>query len=56
MPATTQVCACQNCQCEIQPEDAVHQNNQYFCSSQCAEGHPEQQGCGHGGCACAVAS
>ncbi|MEM6374787.1 MAG: metallothionein [Pseudomonadota bacterium] len=53
MPEVTQQkCACEPCLCIVDINDAVKKNEQNFCSTACAEGHPDGSGCGHAGCSC----
>ncbi len=52
MPTAVEVCACQKCSCEVQPGKAIQANNQMYCSTQCAEGHPNNEGCDCGNAAC----
>jgi metallothionein len=44
---TPMKCACPSCRCEVEVKTAIEKNNQYYCSKECAEGHPN----GHGNCA-----
>jgi hypothetical protein len=50
--SAAQACACPQCQCQVEPNQAVQENGKYYCSKQCAQGHPDQAGCGHTGCPC----
>jgi hypothetical protein len=53
MTAVNEVkCACPSCVCVTTLSDAISKGGQYFCSSACAEGHPNGTGCGHKGCEC----
>ncbi|MEM9058882.1 MAG: metallothionein [Pseudomonadota bacterium] len=53
MPTVTQQkCACDSCVCIVAISDAVKKDDRNYCSSACADGHPEGAGCGHSGCAC----
>jgi hypothetical protein len=52
MPTATQVCACKACKCEVEPNKAVKQDGQAYCSEPCAQGHKNHKGCGHLGCPC----
>ena len=49
---TQQKCACVDCVCVININDALKQDNQNFCSETCANGHTSGRGCDHHGCNC----
>jgi metallothionein len=49
---TQMKCACNSCLCIVSLTDAVMKDNQAYCSENCANGHPNGEGCGHGGCGC----
>ncbi|MEL7026692.1 MAG: metallothionein [Pseudomonadota bacterium] len=53
MPSVTQQkCACDDCLCIVDMNDAVKSEGQNYCSDACANGHPDGSGCGHTGCKC----
>ena len=53
MPTVTQQkCACNDCLCIVDIDDAVKKGDQNYCSDECANGHPGGAGCGHTGCNC----
>lgn len=53
MATVTQMkCACEACLCVVAVEDAIKKNGKSYCSEECAEGHPQGEGCGHSGCEC----
>lgn len=52
---THQKCACDSCVCIVDMEKAVKKDERNYCSDNCANGHPEGNGCGHQGCACTAA-
>lgn len=53
MPEVTQqVCACDSCVCIVEISDAITKDERNYCSTECADGHPDGEGCGHAGCAC----
>lgn len=53
MTTVTQMkCACEQCLCIVNLEDAINQDSKYFCSTTCAIGHTDGSGCGHAGCEC----
>lgn len=45
-------CACENCLCVVSLGDAIQKDSKYYCSEECADGHPNGEGCGHSGCGC----
>jgi metallothionein len=49
---TAMKCACDSCLCVVSLADAIKKNDQYYCSSECAEGHVNGKGCHHTGCNC----
>lgn len=53
MTEVTQMkCACESCLCVVSLSDAVMQDEKAYCSTACANGHPDGTGCGHSGCGC----
>ncbi|HAT12752.1 MAG TPA: metallothionein [Microcoleaceae bacterium UBA11344] len=53
MTTVTQMkCACSSCLCIVSLSAAIEKGGQYYCSSACADGHPNGTGCGHTGCEC----
>jgi hypothetical protein len=53
MPTAAETCACPVCDCFLVLKEAVSKDGKRFCSEQCAQGHPNDQGCDHSGCQCA---
>ncbi|MBC6404909.1 MAG: metallothionein [Rhodospirillales bacterium] len=49
---TQQKCACTDCVCVVNVQDAVKKGGRNYCSQACAEGHAKGAGCEHAGCAC----
>lgn len=49
---TQMKCACPDCLCIVDLNDAIKKDNKYYCSDACAQGHPEGAGCSHAGCEC----
>ena len=49
---TMMKCACKSCLCVVLIADAIKENDQYYCSQACANGHVNEKGCGHKGCVC----
>lgn len=49
---TQQKCACADCVCIVDLNDAVKKDDRAYCSDACANGHQNGSGCGHKGCAC----
>lgn len=47
-----QKCACADCVCIVDVNDAVKKSERNYCSEACADGHPKGAGCEHAGCAC----
>jgi len=47
-----QKCACADCVCIVNMNDAVKKSGRNYCSEACAEGHPKGSGCDHAGCDC----
>jgi len=45
-------CACQDCVCVIPVAKAVSRDGKACCCDSCADGHTDQAGCDHAGCAC----
>ncbi len=54
MTTITQMkCACTDCLCIVDVENAILAEGKPYCSQACAEGHPDgSDGCGHTGCNC----
>ena len=54
MPTITQMkCACKDCLCIVNVDNAITVEGKPYCSKACAEGHPEgSHGCEHSGCNC----
>ncbi|MEG4807160.1 metallothionein [Microcoleus sp. F8-D3] len=53
MTTVTQMkCACPSCLCIVNLSDAIEKDGKTYCSSACADGHPNGSGCGHAGCEC----
>ncbi|MEM9343145.1 MAG: metallothionein [Pseudomonadota bacterium] len=49
---TEQTCACNDCVCVVNPEDAVKKDELAYCSDACADGHADGECCGNSGCTC----
>ena len=49
---TQQKCACVDCVCIVNVNDAVKKDDRNYCSDACAEGHGSGPGCEHAGCVC----
>ena len=49
---TQQKCACADCVCIVNVQDAVKKNDRNYCSEACANAHPNGAGFDHTGCAC----
>ena len=49
---TQQKCACADCVCIVNINDAIKKDDRNYCSQACAEGHSSGAGCNHAGCAC----
>ena len=49
---TQQKCACSDCVCIVDINDAVTKDDRNYCSDACAQGHTTGAGCDHAGCAC----
>ncbi|WP_415716524.1 metallothionein [Roseibium sp.] len=49
---TQQKCACVDCVCIVNIDDAIKKNDQNYCSEACANGHTSGSGCDHQGCKC----
>ena len=49
---TSMKCACEPCLCVVSTDEAVEMDSKYYCSEACANGHPQEEGCGHQGCGC----
>ena len=49
---TQQKCACADCVCIVNINDAIKKDDRNYCSQACAEGHSSGAGCDHAGCAC----
>jgi hypothetical protein len=52
MNVTQQKCACSDCVCIVEVKQAISKAERNYCSSACADGHPQESGCEHSGCAC----
>ena len=52
LTVTQQKCACADCVCIVNVQDAVKKGDRNYCSAACAAGHPSGAGCQHAGCAC----
>ena len=53
MTTVTQMkCACPSCLCVVSLTEAIEKSGKSYCSSACADGHPNGSGCGHTGCEC----
>jgi metallothionein len=51
--ATATKCACPSCTCEVDTSKAIEKANKYYCSRECADGHPNGHGnCGKKDCGC----
>jgi len=49
---TQMKCACPSCLCVVSVTDAVIKDGKAYCGEECANNHPNGQGCGHTGCDC----
>jgi len=49
---TQHKCACRDCVCIVNIDDAIKKDGQTYCSDACATDHATGAGCGHGGCKC----
>lgn len=49
---TQQKCACSDCVCIVNIDDAITKDDQNYCSDACANGHGAGSGCEHAGCDC----
>ena len=49
MNSTSNICACTDCGCIA--DDAFEKDGKGYCSTSCASGHIDGDGCGHG-CGC----
>ena len=49
---TQQKCACSDCVCIVNIDDALQQDGKNYCSEACANHHEDGSGCGHTGCEC----
>jgi hypothetical protein len=49
---TQMKCACPSCVCIVNVSEAIEKEGKYYCSSACAMGHTEGNGCSHHGCEC----
>nr|WP_298410974.1 metallothionein [uncultured Halomonas sp.] len=54
--ANQQTCACPNCNCEVDTDQAVMSDGKAFCCDACASGHPDGAKCSQEGCGCDKAS
>jgi hypothetical protein len=52
LTVTLQKCACSDCVCIVNIDDAIKKERQNYCSETCADGHNTGDGCGHAGCEC----
>jgi metallothionein len=53
MTVSQMKCACPSCLCIVSLSEAVTKGEKYYCSRECADGHPNGHGnCGHKGCDC----
>ncbi|MBD1886124.1 metallothionein [Microcoleus vaginatus] len=50
--ATQTKCACPSCSCVVSLSESIEKDGKTYCSSACADGHPNGSGCGHTGCEC----
>ncbi|MEZ2240700.1 metallothionein [Microcoleus sp.] len=50
--ATQTKCACPSCLCTVNLSAAIEKDGKQYCSTACADGHPNGTGCGHTGCDC----
>ncbi|MGL4461471.1 MAG: metallothionein [Planctomycetia bacterium] len=50
--ADAQKCNCPNCTCKVTEATGVIKAGKLYCSGECADNHPHQDGCGHAGCPC----
>ncbi|WP_227370749.1 metallothionein [Halomonas sp. M20] len=50
--ADQQTCACPNCNCEVDTDQAVMSEGKAFCCDACATGHADGAKCTHEGCGC----
>ncbi|HEY9705328.1 MAG TPA: metallothionein [Allocoleopsis sp.] len=49
---TSMKCACESCLCIVSLSDAIENNQKYYCSEECSNGHSQGKGCHHTGCNC----
>lgn len=55
MTTATQVnCACPNCVCTMDIKAAIKNEDKYYCSEACANGHQEGKSCENSGCGCGL--
>lgn len=45
-------CACSDCMCMVNADNAVTKDGKKFCCQECADGHAHHAGCEHQGCNC----
>ncbi len=45
-------CACDECICMVDTNNAFEKDGQYYCDESCSNGHIDHVGCGHEGCGC----
>ncbi|SHF87297.1 metallothionein [Modicisalibacter ilicicola DSM 19980] len=50
--ADSQTCACPDCNCEVDTDNAVMSDGQAYCCDACASGHPNGIKCKHEDCGC----
>lgn len=50
--ATQLKCDCPTCTCGVDLASAIKKDGKTYCSSACADGHPDGAGCGHADCNC----
>ena len=49
---TSMKCACESCLCVVNIGEAMQKDGKYYCSHACADGHANEESCGHDGCNC----
>jgi hypothetical protein len=50
--ATTEICACPGCECEVSNDEAIRADGKAYCCEACATGHPNGEKCQHADCGC----
>ena len=45
-------CACADCVCVVNTQQAITANGRIFCADSCASHHAHNAGCEHAGCTC----